>query len=152
MFLTASCCCPPCLPCVNNAYARCRSWDSIHNIHNIHNSNASSNDTSTNHATQKLVPRHACLIADCLTTEKPWQTPRCCHLQDATVDECGVCGGLSDSCAILVQAQLQLTLAALQVCCPVPASLHLILPRQSLPAKQPGLGCCTHAHAKLPQR
>ncbi|KAL0020441.1 hypothetical protein WJX77_003488 [Trebouxia sp. C0004] len=36
----------------------------------------------------------------------------CC--QDATVDECGVCGGLSDSCAILVQAQLQLTPAILQ--------------------------------------
>ncbi|KAA6425234.1 MAG: hypothetical protein FRX49_04729 [Trebouxia sp. A1-2] len=36
----------------------------------------------------------------------------CC--QDATVDECGVCGGLSDSCAIFVQAQLQLTPATLQ--------------------------------------
>ncbi|KAL0052577.1 hypothetical protein WJX82_004191 [Trebouxia sp. C0006] len=36
----------------------------------------------------------------------------CC--QDATVDECGVCGGLSSSCAILVQAQLQLTPATLQ--------------------------------------
>ncbi len=70
-----------------------------------------------------------------------------CHLQDATVDECGVCGGLSDSCAILVQAQLQLTPATLQVCCPVPATLHLISRWQSVPAKQPCFGRCTDAHA-----
>ena len=29
-------------------------------------------------------------------------------LQDATVDECGVSGGLSASCAVAVQAQLQM--------------------------------------------
>ena len=74
-----------------------------------------------------------------------------CHLQDATVDECGVCGGLSDSCAILVQAQLQLTPATRQVCCPVPASLHLFPPSQSLPAEQPCFRCCTDAHAVMPQ-
>lgn len=32
-----------------------------------------------------------------------------CCLQNASVDECGVCGGLADSCAILVQAQMQMT-------------------------------------------
>lgn len=43
-------------------------------------------------------------------------------LQNAAVDECGVSGGLSDTCAVVIQAQLQMvvlssniTLAALQV-------------------------------------
>ncbi len=105
----------------NDAYARCRLWDSIHN------SNASCDDTSTSN--QKACAP-ACLPLCCLSDnwKRPWQTPWCCHLQDATVDECGVCGGLSDSCAILVQAQLQLTPATLQVCCPALPCRYAALP------------------------
>ena len=166
MFITEFCCCLPCLPFMSKAYARCRLWDSIHN------SNASGNDTNTDYPNQKFVPRHACLNAVRLTNRKGHGRPRgvaICRTQLLTsVVFAGVCLIAVPSLFRLNYSSLQphCRYAALCLPCPVPAlpcryaalpcllpaSLHLISPRHTLPAKPPCLGRCTDAHAKLSQR